>query len=352
MAEKYQNVMIGSGEAGKFLAWTLARQGQKSLVVERWLVGGACPNVACLPSKNVVNSAKVASLVSRAASYGVNVSSFSVDMPTVIARKQHMIDDLMQIHAKNFRDSGAELQMGHARLLDAKTVEITLPAGGTRVVTAERIFLGVGTRATIPDVPGLAAAKPMTHVDALQLDHVPRHLVVIGGGYVGLEFAQALRRFGSQVTIVQRGRQLLDREDPEFAAAVSQIMQDDGIDVLLETNVQNVEGYSGQQVSLSVTTSAGERTIDATDLLVAIGRTPQYRSLRSREAGVELDAHGYTKVNDRLETTVPGIWAMGECAGSPQFTHVSYDDFRIVRDNLAGGNRPDPRSHHCELPLH
>ena len=249
--------------------------------------------------------------MSRAASYGVNVSSFAIDMSAVIDRKQHMIDDLMQIHAKKFRDSGAELQMGHAAPR-ARDGEISLPAGGTRVVTAERIFLGVGTGATIPDVPGLAAAEPMTHVDALQLDHLPRHLVVVGGGYVGLEFAQALRRFGSQVTIVQRGRQLLDREDPEFAAAVLQIMQEDGIDVLLETNIQKVEGHSGQGVSLSVTTPAGECTIQATDLLVATGRTPNTDRLGAEKAGVELDAHGYIKVNDRLETTAPGIWAMGE----------------------------------------
>ncbi|HEY4312188.1 MAG TPA: FAD-dependent oxidoreductase [Pirellulales bacterium] len=336
--EHYQNVMIGSGEAGKFLAWTLARHGEKSLVIERWLMGGACPNVACLPSKNVIHSAKVAALANHAATFGVNVGLVKIDMPAVIAHKQRMIDGLMEIHHKNFHDSGAELQMGHARLLDRSTVEIALPEGGTRVVTAERIFLAVGTRATLPEVPGLADARPMTHVEALQLDHLPEHLVIIGGGYVGLEFAQALRRFGSSVTILQHGRQLLEREDPEFSAAVLQIMQDEGIEVLLDTNIEKVTGRSGECVQLTVTSPA-LRTIVATDLLIATGRTPNTDRLGTEKAGVRLDARGYIQVNERLETGVPGIWALGECAGSPQFTHVSYDDYRIVRDNLAGGHR-------------
>src|SRR5262249_15919890 len=207
----------------------------------------------------------------------------------------------------------------------------------------ERVFLNVGTRASIPDVPGLAAAGPMTHVEALNLERLPEHLVILGGGYVGLEFAQALRRFGSRVTIIQRGRQLLEREDPDVAEALRELLTDEGVEVLLQAEVRSVTGRSGTGVVLRVRSKAAERTLEASDILVAVGRTPNTDRLDVARAGVELDSRGYIRVNDRLQTSAPGVWATGECAGSPQFTHVGEDDCRVVLDNLAGGSRATPR---------
>jgi pyruvate/2-oxoglutarate dehydrogenase complex dihydrolipoamide dehydrogenase (E3) component len=338
-AEQYQNLIIGSGVAGKILAWTLASQGQKTVVVERAMVGGSCPNVACLPSKNVIYSAKAVSLVHPTRGLGVVTGSLRVDMAGVARRKWQMVNKLVEIHLGKFKASGAELVMGEARFTEPKTVHVTLNASGTRLLRGERVFINVGTRATIPDVPGLAIAGPMTHVEALNLERLPEHLVILGGGYVGLEFAQAMRRFGSRVTIVQRGPRLLKREDPDVADALLELMKDEGINVFLEAEVLNVTGRSGDGVALRVRSAAAERTIAASDILVAAGRTPNSDRLDASKAGVELDAPGYIRVNEHLQTTAPDVWATGECAGSPQFTHVGEDDCRVVLDNLAGGNR-------------
>jgi pyruvate/2-oxoglutarate dehydrogenase complex dihydrolipoamide dehydrogenase (E3) component len=208
-----------------------------------------------------------------------------------------------------------------------------------RRIEAERVFLDLGTQATVPGIPGLADAAPLTHVEALELDRLPEHRIVLGGGYVGVEFAQAFRRFGSRVTVVEFGRQLMAREDPDVAEAVRAIFEDDGIDVVLGAETRAVEGRSGDRVHFHVRTAAGERVIDGSDVLVAAGRTPNTRGIGLELAGVEFGPHGYVTVNERLETTALGIWAMGECAGSPQFTHAAFDDFRVVRDNLAGGKR-------------
>jgi pyruvate/2-oxoglutarate dehydrogenase complex dihydrolipoamide dehydrogenase (E3) component len=204
----------------------------------------------------------------------------------------------------------------------------------------DRVFLNLGTKATIPHIPGLEAARPLTHIEALDLDHLPEHLLVLGGGYVGLEMAQAYRRFGSRVTIIQRGGLLSGRVDPDVASEIHRNLADEGIDILTEAEIQGVRGSSGREVSAVVRTSAGERTIAGTDLLVAVGRTANTSGAGLEAAGVELEANGYIRVNDRLETSARDVWAIGECcAGNPQFTHVSFDDFRIIRDNLAGGNR-------------
>ena len=338
-AEQVQNLVVGSGAGGKLLAWTLSRQGQKSVVVERSMVGGSCPNVACLPSKNVVYSAKAVSLVHPQTGLGVVTGNLHVDMAGVVRRKRQMVDQLIAAHLEQYKASGAELVMGEARFTAPKTVQVSLNAGGTRSFRGERIFISVGTRASIPDVPGLRDAAPMTHVEALNLERLPGHLVVLGGGYVGLEFAQAMRRFGSRVTIIQRGSRLLEREDPDVADALLDLMRDEGVDVLLGTEVSNVTGRSGSGVALRLRNGESERTLEATDILVATGRTPNTDRLDAAKAGVDLDAHGYIRVNDRLETTAAGVWAVGECAGSPKFTHVGEDDFRIVLDNLMGGNR-------------
>jgi pyruvate/2-oxoglutarate dehydrogenase complex dihydrolipoamide dehydrogenase (E3) component len=337
--EHFQNLVIGSGVAGKILSWTLATRGQKTVVVERAMVGGSCPNVACLPSKNVIYSAKAVSLVDPTGGLGVTTGSVHVDMAGVARRKRDMVNGLVELHLGRFKASGAELVMGEARFTEPKTVLVTLNAGGTRSLRGERVFINVGTRASVPDVPGLAAAGPMTHVEALNLERLPDHLVILGGGYVGLEFAQALRRFGSHVTIVQHGPRLLEREDPDVTDALLELMRDEGVEVLLGAQVLSVTGRSGAGVTLQVRSGTTERRLEASDILVATGRTPNTDRLDVARAGVQLDSRGYIRVNDRLQTSAPDVWATGECAGSPQFTHVGEDDCRVVLDNLAGGSR-------------
>src|SRR5262245_15753348 len=260
-------------------------------------------------------------------------------MAGVARRKRQMVNELVEVHLGKFKASGAELVMGEARFTEPKTVRVTLNAGGTRSLRSERVFINVGTRASMPDVPGLALAGPMTHVEALNLERLPGHLVILGGGYVGLEFAQAMRRFGSRVTLVQRGPRLLEREDPDVADALRGLLTDDGVEVLLQSEVLSVTGHSGKGVALRVRSGATERTLEASDILVAAGRTPNTDRLDADKAGVELDARGYIRVNDRLQTSAPDVWATGECAGSPHFTHAGEDDCRIVLDNLAGGSR-------------
>jgi pyruvate/2-oxoglutarate dehydrogenase complex dihydrolipoamide dehydrogenase (E3) component len=338
--QPYQDIVLGSGAGGKLLSWHLARSGRRVAVVERRYIGGSCPNTNCLPSKNEVWSAKVADLLHHAAQFGIVTGSVAVDMAKVLKRKREMVEGLIAVHLELYHKSGAELIMGAGRFVAAKTLEVRLNDGdGTRTLTGERVFLNVGTRATIPPTAGLADARPLTHIEVLELDRLPAHLIVLGGGYVGLEFAQAYRRFGSRVTVVQHGSQLAKGEDPDVADAIRQLFADEGIEVLLSTETLKVEGQSGESVRLRVRTPQGERVIEGSDILVATGRTPNTAGIGLDTLGVRLDERGYVQVNDRLETSAPGVWAIGECAGSPQFTHASEDDFRVIRDNLAGGNR-------------
>jgi pyruvate/2-oxoglutarate dehydrogenase complex dihydrolipoamide dehydrogenase (E3) component len=337
--ERYEALILGSGEAGKFLAWHLARLGQRAAVVERKWVGGSCPNINCLPSKNEVWSAKVADLVRHAAKFGTVTSPGATDMGRVRQRKRDMVAGLVAMHREKYQASGAELVMGSGHFVAPTMLEVRLNDGGTRVLTGDRVFLNLGTHATIPPVPGLAEAAPLTNIELLELDRLPEHLVVLGGGYVGLEFAQAYRRFGSRVTVIEHGPQLLSREDPDVADEIRRFLSAEGVEFLLSAEVLRVEGRSGNGVRLLVRTPDGERTVAGSDVLAAAGRTPNTTGIGLDVAGVALDARGFIQVNDRLETTAPGVWALGECAGSPQFTHVSFDDFRIVRDNLAGGSR-------------
>ncbi|HEX6119429.1 MAG TPA: mercuric reductase [Dongiaceae bacterium] len=338
-AEQYDAVVIGSGEGGKYLAWHLAQAGQKVAVVERRWIGGSCPNINCLPSKNEIWSAGIARIVARAAEFGVTTGDVSVDMKKVLQRKRDMVDGLVAFHVDRYKATGTELIMATARIVAPLTVEASLDDGGTRRLVADKLFLNLGTRANIPSVPGLAEAEPLTNIEALELDRVPGHLVVLGGGYVGLEFAQAYRRFGSRVTIIERGSRLAKREDADVSDEVQRILEAEGIEVLLSAEVKQVEGRSGDHLRVLVHTSSDQRSIEGTDLLVAAGRTPNTQGIGLEEAGVELTDRGYIRVNDRLETTTPNTWAIGECAGSPQFTHMSLDDFRVIRDNLEGGDR-------------
>jgi pyruvate/2-oxoglutarate dehydrogenase complex dihydrolipoamide dehydrogenase (E3) component len=338
--ELYDDVVLGSGAGGKLLSWHLGKSGRRVAVVERRYVGGSCPNINCLPSKNEIWSAKVADLLHHAAKFGVVTGSVAVDMARVRQRKREMVEGLVALHLDLYRQSGAELLMGDGKFVAPKTLEVRLrDGGGTRVLKGERIFLNLGTRATIPPTPGLADARPMTNVELLEIDRLPAHLIVLGGGYVGLEFAQAYRRFGSRVTVIQHASHLLGGEDADVTDAIGGLFADEGIEVLLSAETLQVEGRSGEGVRLRVRTPQGERLLEGSDILVATGRTPNTTGIGLEALGVKLDGRGYVQVNDRLETTAPGVWAIGECAGSPQFTHVSEDDFRIIRDNLAGGNR-------------
>jgi pyruvate/2-oxoglutarate dehydrogenase complex dihydrolipoamide dehydrogenase (E3) component len=337
--EPFEMLVLGSGEGGKFLAWHMAKSGHRTALVERKLIGGSCPNTNCLPSKNEIWSAKVADLVHHADRFGMMTGSTATNMKKVLARKRDMVDGLIAMHLDNYKASGAELIMGMGRFIAPKTIEVSLNDGGTRVLTGDRVALNLGTHATIPDIPRLAAAKPLTSIEALELDRLPDHLVVIGGGYVGLELAQAYRRFGSRVSIIEAGPQLAGREDSDVAAAILEMLRDEGIVVHLEAKVLGVQGRSGETVSLQMRTPSGDQTIEGSDILVAVGRTPNTSGIGLDLAGVAVDTRGYVAVNDRLETSASDVWAVGECAGSPQFTHVSFDDFRIIRDNLAGGDR-------------
>jgi pyruvate/2-oxoglutarate dehydrogenase complex dihydrolipoamide dehydrogenase (E3) component len=337
--ERFEVLVLGSGTGGKLLAWHMAQAGRRTAVVERKWIGGSCPNIACMPSKNEISSARVAYLVRHAAEYGWTIDPPAIDMAVVRRRKREMVEAQVAKHLENYKASGAELIMGSGRLVAPKTIEVSLNDGGTRVLAGDQIFINVGTHAAIPDIPRLEAAQPLTHIEALELDYLPPHLIVLGGGYVGLEFAQAYRRFGSRVTVIEQGPQLMGREDRDVADEIQRILSGEGIEFLIRSEVIAVDGRSGQDVGLTVRTQSGERTIDGSDILVAAGRVPNTNRIGLEEAGVELDARGYISVNERLETNAPGVWALGECAGSPQFTHVSEDDFRIVRDNLAGGKR-------------
>ena len=338
--EHYEMLVIGSGEAGKHLTWNMAQAGYRTAVVERKYIGGSCPNIACLPSKNVIRSAKANWFARHGAEYGIQTGPVSTDMRGVFNRKRKMVEGEVQVHLDRFKATGAELIRGEARFVAPKTVEVHLNEGGQRIIKGERVFLDLGSRSTIPDIPGLAAAKPMTHVEALDLDRLPEHVIVLGGGYVGLELAQALRRFGSAVTVIERGQQIAAAEDPDVAQALLENFTSEGIEVLLDTRVHEVERALRSEGASRYRKRpwATERSREPICWLLP-DESPNTQGIGLEAAGIELDARGYIKVNERLETTAAGVWAMGDCAGSPQFTHVAFDDFRVVRDNLNGGSR-------------
>jgi len=337
--EVYDIIVLGSGEAGKYLGWTLAKQGKRVAVIERKYVGGSCPNIACLPSKNIIHSAKVASYFFRSQEFGITKDNCKIDMTVVRDRKRQMVKRLVDVHLANYKASGAELIMGSGCFTAPGSIEVTLSEGGKRRLRGAKIIISTGSRATIDSVPGLLEAGPLTHVEALELDHIPEHLLVIGGGYIGLEFAQAMRRFGSRVTVIDRNEKLAHREDADVSDGLLQLFLDEGIEVLTGARIARVQGKSGETVKVVVTRAGSEEIVTGTHLLVATGRTPNTDGLGLKLAGVETTDRGYIKVNERLETTAAGVWAVGDCAGSPQFTHIAFDDFRIVRDNLAGGHR-------------
>ena len=337
--EHFDTVILGSGQGGKQLAWQLARGGHRVAVVERRWVGGSCPAVACMPSKNELWSARIAYLARHAEHFGTTTGDVTTNMTRVRQRKQDMVEREIAFHLKAYKDSGAELIMGNGRFIGPKTLEVQLNDGGIRQLSGDRLVINVGSHAAIPNIPGMQEARALTHIEALELDYVPAHLIVVGGGYVAIELAQAYRRFGSRVTIIEAGARVMGREDPDVAAELHRILGDEGVDILLGTSVTAVQGISGEEVRVTARAATGSREIDGSDLLIATGRVPNTADIGLDETGVKLDALGFIQVNDRLEASAPGVWAIGECAGTPQFTHASIDDFRIVSANMAGGSR-------------
>lgn len=336
--EEYDLLILGSGAGSKLLAWTFAGRGQRVAVVERKYVGGSCPNIACLPSKNIIHTAQFAHNVRRSKEFGISVDGFQVNMSAVRERKRKMVQGLVDTHLALYGQSGAELIMADGRFVGPRTIEATLPNGMKRLLRGNNVVIGTGTHAIVERIPGLAEAQPLTHVEALELDVVPEHLIVLGAGHVGLEFAQAMRRFGSKVTIVGRSQRVIHGEDDDVTDGLQDLLHDEGVDLVLNSKIQSVSGVSGQSVYVTIEQDGVKRTLDGTHILVATGRVPNTKDIGLESAGVELTEKGYIKVNERLETTAPDVWAVGEVAGSPHFTHISEDDFRVVRDNMLGGN--------------
>ena len=337
--QSYDAIVIGSGQAGGPLAQALANSGRRTALVEREHVGGTCVNEGCTPTKTMVQSAKVAYLARRAADYGVDVGPVSINMEKVRRRKRDIVDSFRGGSERRIeRTEGLDLIRGDARFTGPKELEVSLSGGGARRLTADAVFINVGCRPAELPIDGLAGVPHLDSTSVMELDEVPNHLLVLGGGYVGLEFAQMFRRFGSEVTVVQRGGRLLPREDPDVADEVAKILgEEEGLEVLLRADALAVE-TAGGGLRLTVRTPEGERKLSGSHLLVAAGRPPNTDTLNLPAAGVETDGRGFVKIDEKLETSAPGVYALGDVKGGPAFTHVSYDDFRVIKTNLDGGD--------------
>jgi pyruvate/2-oxoglutarate dehydrogenase complex dihydrolipoamide dehydrogenase (E3) component len=329
--DHYDTISIGSGEGGKYVCWNRASAGKKTAVIEHKWLGGSCPNIACLPSKNFLYSAGVLHQSQKYAATGLlKTAGTGIDMKMVRERKREMVKGLIDMHKGVFEKSGAEYVAGYGRLVGAKTVEVELNDGRRRTMTANNILICTGSTAWVPDIPGMKEAKPLTHIELLELDEVPKHLIILGGGYSGLEFAQAFRRFGSEVTVIDRNKMILKKEDDDVSSALVDILQEEGIKFHTSVAISNVSGTSGQAITLSGTQNGQLFEVHGSHLLVAGGRVPNTQNMGLETVGVEVTALGHVKVNEYLQTSVPGIFALGDCAGSPYFTHMGFDDFRIV----------------------
>src|SRR5580704_11287197 len=337
--EEFDLVILGGGTGSTIAAWTFAGEGKQVAVVERKYIGGSCPNIACLPSKNIIHSAKVASYFRRSKEFGITHDRFTIDMAGVRERKRGMVRGLNDMYMENYKNTGAEFILGTGRFVAPRTVEVALADGTTRQLRGANVIVSTGTRAALEKIPGLVEAQPLTHIEALELDEIPEHVLVAGGGYVGVEMSQAMRRFGSKVTIVDSKGRLMSREDPDVCEALRSLLADEGIDILLNSRIRQVSGRSGDSVSVVVEQNGIEKVLKGSHVLVATGRSPNTEGLGLELAGVQITDRGYIKVNERLQTTAPGVWAIGEVAGSPQFTHISIDDLCVVHANLTGGNR-------------
>lgn len=340
--QHYDDIIIGGGKAGKTLAPALVADGRKTALVERSLnmIGGGCINIACIPTKTMVASANVANTVRNSAAYGVKTNTPTVNLAEVIQRKRSVVQGMREMNLHNLETAlGHELIIGTARFVAPKTIAVRTTEGNNRLLTAERLFINTGTRPLIPSVPGLTEVEFLTSESIMELEYLPEHLIVLGSGYIGLEFAQMFRRFGSSVTVIGQSEQILSQEDPDIAIAVQRLLEQDGIKFLLKAKVLRVD-RTGNKTILQIQVGDREITIQASHLLVAVGRAPNTESLNLPAAGVATDTRGFIQVNDRLETNVPGIWALGDINGGPQYTHISLDDYRIIKANLIdGGNR-------------
>jgi pyruvate/2-oxoglutarate dehydrogenase complex dihydrolipoamide dehydrogenase (E3) component len=336
----YDVVILGAGQAGVPLSTAFARAGRRVAIVEQEHVGGTCINEGCTPTKTMVASGRVAYLARRGAAYGVQTGPIAVDMRKVRQRKRDIVESFRTGGQRRIeRTEGVDLVFGTARFTGPKTLEVAKKTGETLRLTGETIVINTGARPSTPDLPGLNSVPWLTSTTIMELETVPEHLLVLGGGYVGLEFGQLFRRLGSQVTVVQRGPQLLGREDSDIAEAVASILREDGLNVLLNTAALRVERGADGQILLTMRTPEGEQTLQGSHLLVAAGRSPNTDALNLEAAGVQTGRRQTIPVNERLETNVPGIYAVGDVNGGPSFTHISYDDHRILTTNLIeGGN--------------
>ena len=335
-SEHLDAIIIGTGQAGKPLAGAYARAGMNAVIVEKGRVGGTCVVEGCTPTKTMVASARVAHLARRAADFGVTTGPVSVDLSAVRDRKRAIVDSWSAGSQNGMeRHETLELVFGTARLSGPQEVTVALNEGGERVLTADRIFLNVGTRPRIPPIQGLDSTDYLTSTSIMELADVPDHLVVLGGGYIGLEFGQMFRRFGARVTILDAGPRLLSREDEDVSAELRDILECEGIDIITGVRASKVES-GGEGVRLHFTSPTGGRTVEGSHLLLATGRIPNTDDLGLENAGLAANARGFVEVDDQLETAVPGIYALGDVNGGPPFTHIAYDDFRVVRDNLLG----------------
>lgn len=333
--DAYDILILGGGKAGKTLAMDQARAGKRVAVIEAGMIGGSCINIACIPTKALVRSAEVAETVRHAGFFGMESGDVRVAMHRVAQRTSEVVADMVDFNRRAFAASGFDLVIGWGRFVASRVIEVET-AEGIRRLTGARIYLNLGTRAAIPSVAGLRGADPLTHVEALKLEILPTHLIVVGGGYVGLEMAQSFRRLGSAVTLIEHGPHLVAREDEDIAAAIRELFIADGIDLAMGAEIVTVEGRSGDHVTVAL---ADGRRVSASHLLVAAGREPMTRDIGLDLAGVDLDGRGFIKVDERLQTSAADVWAMGEVAGSPMFTHVSLDDYRVAKSGIAGGER-------------
>jgi len=341
----YDAIVVGSGQGGNPLAKAFAAAGRRTALIERTHVGGTCVNEGCTPTKTMVASARVAYLARRAGDYGVRVGPVAIDLPRVRERKRKIVNEFRRGSERGIvRTRGLDLIMGEARFTGPRSLEVRLSSGELQQLSAAQIFINAGNRPARPALPGLDLVPALDSTSVMELAAVPDHLLVLGGGYVGLEFAQMFRRFGSRVTIVHCHKQLLSREDPDVADEVAELLREDGIELVLEADAQRVAPAAGGAIELFVRSAAAEDTaLVGSHLLVATGRVPNTDTLNLEAAGVEVDKQGFIRVNDRLETSVPGIYALGDITGGPAYTHISYDDFRILETNLLKGGSASTR---------
>jgi pyruvate/2-oxoglutarate dehydrogenase complex dihydrolipoamide dehydrogenase (E3) component len=341
--ESYDAIVIGTSQGGRFLPVELAKAGQTVALVERGRLGGVCVNSGCTPTKTMVASARLAYQARRGVEYGVRLGQVSVDLAAVRERKRAMVAGARENYASLLAQDGLDLIEGEAHFTGPKTVEIALTDGGTRQVSAPVVVIDAGTRPRPLAVAGAGEVPVLDSTSIMELDELPEHLVIIGGGYIGLEFAQMFRRFGSEVTIVQRAARLMMREDEDVADEVAAILREGGITVQTLSTPVRVESADGGRVRLTVRTQDGERQLEGSHLLSATGRIPNTEALTTEAAGIRLDGHGFIEVDEYLETSVPGVYAMGDVKGGPAFTHLSYDDYRILHANLIGHEKASTR---------